>query len=280
MDIVAAGSRKYSSSSQAKNSMSPAQLWISFYTMLRKDVVRMFRIWVQTFLPSVMTSTLYFLVFGTVLGSRIGDMQGVDYMQFVVPGLVMLAIVTSSYANTSFTFFSSKFFARSIDEILVSPTPPWLMIAGYVGGGVVRGVLVGTLVLIVSIFFTGLSLSVHSLAIILSFALLTSLVFALAGLVNGIYAKSIDGINLVPTFVLTPLVYLGGIFYSVTSLPSWWQAITYSNPLFYLVNGFRYGFLGITDVKLMYSVGILLGLIALLVAVNWYLIRKGLGLRQ
>ncbi|TSC63391.1 MAG: antibiotic transport system permease protein [Parcubacteria group bacterium Athens0416_74] len=280
MDIVAAGSRKYSSSSQVKNSMSPAQLWISFYTMLRKDVVRMFRIWVQTFLPSVMTSTLYFLVFGTVLGSRIGDMQGVDYMQFVVPGLVMLAIVTSSYANTSFTFFSSKFFARSIDEILVSPTPPWLMIAGYVGGGVVRGVLVGTLVLIVSIFFTGLSLSVHSLAIILSFALLTSLVFALAGLVNGIYAKSIDGINLVPTFVLTPLVYLGGIFYSVTSLPSWWQAITYSNPLFYLVNGFRYGFLGITDVKLVYSVGILLSLIALLVAVNWYLIRKGLGLRQ
>ncbi|MHB1087000.1 MAG: ABC transporter permease [Minisyncoccota bacterium] len=260
--------------------MSPAQLWISFYTMLRKDVVRMFRIWVQTFLPSVMTSTLYFLVFGTVLGSRIGDMQGVDYMQFVVPGLVMLAIVTSSYANTSFTFFSSKFFARSIDEILVSPTPPWLMIAGYVGGGVVRGVLVGTLVLIVSVFFTGLSLSVHSLAIILSFALLTSLVFALAGLVNGIYAKSIDGINLVPTFVLTPLVYLGGIFYSVTSLPSWWQAITYSNPLFYLVNGFRYGFLGITDVKLVYSVGILLSLIALLVAVNWYLIRKGLGLRQ
>lgn len=260
--------------------MSPTQLWISFYTMLRKDVVRMFRIWVQTFLPSVMTSTLYFLVFGTVLGSRIGEMQGVDYMQFVVPGLVMLAIVTSSYANTSFTFFSSKFFARSIDEILVSPTPPWLMIAGYVGGGVVRGVLVGTLVLIVSVFFTGLSLSVHSLAIILSFALLTSLVFALAGLVNGIYAKSIDGINLVPTFVLTPLVYLGGIFYSVTSLPAWWQAITYSNPLFYLVNGFRYGFLGITDVKLIYSVSILLGLIALLVAINWYLIRKGLGLRQ
>lgn len=280
MGIAVAGSRKYLSSSQAINSMSPAQLWISFYTMLRKDVVRMFRIWVQTFLPSVMTSTLYFLVFGTVLGSRIGEMQGVDYMQFVVPGLVMLAIVTSSYANTSFTFFSSKFFARSIDEILVSPTPPWLMIAGYVGGGVVRGVLVGTLVLIVSVFFTGLSLSVHSLAIILSFALLTSLVFALAGLVNGIYAKSIDGINLVPTFVLTPLVYLGGIFYSVTSLPSWWQAITYSNPLFYLVNGFRYGFLGITDVKLMYSVGILLGLIALLVATNWYLIRKGLGLRQ
>lgn len=254
--------------------------WISFYTMIRKDVVRMFRIWVQTFLPSVVTSVLYFLIFGTVLGSQIGDMQGVDYMTFVVPGLVMLAIVTSSYANTSFTFFSSKFFMRSLDEILVSPTPPWLMIAGFVGGGVVRGVLVGTLVLIVSTFFTGLSLSIYNLLTILSFAILTSLVFALAGLVNGIYAKTIDGINLVPTFVLTPLVYLGGIFYSVTSLPDWWQAITYANPLFYLINGFRYGFLGIADVALTYSVGILFALIAVLVAINWYLIRTGLGLKQ
>src|SRR3989338_2750379 len=202
--------------------MNSYQLWISFYTMLRKDIVRMFRIWVQTFLPSVITSILYFLVFGTVLGSRIGDMQGVDYMTFVVPGLVMLAIVTSAYANTSFMFFSSKFFARSIDEILVSPTPPWLLIGGFVAGGVVRGVLVGTLVFIVSVFFTGLHLAVHNVLIILGFAILTALVFALAGLVNGIYAKSIDGINLVPTFVLTPLVYLGGIFYSVHTLPEWW----------------------------------------------------------
>lgn len=255
-------------------------MWTSFYTMLRKDVVRMFRIWVQTFLPSVITSVLYFLVFGTVLGSQIGQMQGVDYMQFVVPGLVMLAIVTTSYANTSFTFFTSKFFARSIDEILVSPTPPWVMIAGFVGGGVVRGVLVGTIVLLVSIFFTGLSLAIHDLLIILSFAILTSLVFALAGLVNGIYAKTIDGINLVPTFVLTPLVYLGGIFYSVTALPAWWQSITYANPLFYLINGFRYGFLGITDVHLAYSVSILFAMIGALVVVNWYLIRTGLGLKQ
>jgi ABC-2 type transport system permease protein len=255
-------------------------MWTSFYTMVRKDVVRMFRIWVQTFLPSVVTSVLYFLVFGTVLGSRIGEMQGVDYMQFVVAGLVMLAIVTTSYANTSFAFFTSKFFARSIDEILVSPTPPWVMIAGFVGGGVVRGVLVGMLVLIVSVFFTGLHLSIHSVFVILFFALLTSLVFALAGLVNGIYAKTIDGINLVPTFVLTPLVYLGGIFYSVHALPTWWQGITYANPLFYLVNGFRYGFLGITDVPLLYSVTILVGLAGVLVAVNWYFIRTGLGLRQ
>lgn len=256
------------------------RLWISFYTMVRKDVVRMFRIWVQTFLPSVVTSSLYFLIFGTLLGSQIGDMQGVDYMTFVVPGLVMLAIVTTSYANTSFTFFSSKFFARSIDEILVSPTPPWVMIAGFVGGGVVRGVIVGTLVLLVSLFFTGLTLSIHNLLVILFFAVLTCLVFALAGLVNGIYAKSIDGINIVPTFVLTPLVYLGGIFYSIESLPAWWQWATHLNPLFYLVNGFRYGFLGLTDVPLAVSVTVLMGMIGILVAVNWYLIRTGLGLKQ
>ena len=260
--------------------MSPAQKWTSFYTMIRKDVVRMFRIWVQTFLPSVVTSSLYFLVFGTVLGSQIGDMKGVDYMTFVVPGLVMLAIVTTSYANTSFTFFSSKFFMRSIDEILVSPTPPWVMIAGFVGGGVVRGTIVGSLVLLVSVFFTGLTLTIHNLAIILMFAILTSLVFALAGLVNGIYAKSIDGINIVPTFVLTPLVYLGGIFYSIESLPGWWQTITYMNPLFYIINGFRYGFLGITDVAITTSVTILLALVATLVALNWYFIRTGMGLKQ
>lgn len=260
--------------------MTTQQKWTSFYTMIRKDVVRMFRIWVQTFLPSVVTSTLYFLVFGTVLGSQIGQMQGVDYMVFVIPGLVMLAIVTTSYANTSFTFFSSKFFARNIEEILVTPTPPWIMIAGFIGGGVVRGVLTGGLVLLVSIFFTGLELAVHNLLIILGFAILTSLVFALAGLVNGIYAKTIDGINLVPTFVLTPLVYLGGIFYSVQQLPEWWQWITYANPLFYLINGFRYGFLGITDVPIIASLGILTGLIAVLIAINWYFIRTGLGLKQ
>lgn len=260
--------------------MTPQQKWISFYTMIRKDVVRMFRIWVQTFLPSAVTSILYFLVFGTVLGNRIGDMQGVDYMTFVVPGLVMLAVVTTSYANTSFTFFTSKFFARSIDEILVSPTPPWVMIAGFIGGGVIRGVITGMLVLTISLFFTGLSLSIHNLLVILGFGILTALVFSLAGLVNGIYAKTIDGINLVPTFVLTPLVYLGGIFYSVHTLPAWWQTITYINPLFYLINGFRWGFLGITDVSLLLSVSILVMLIIALVFVNWYFIRTGLGLKQ
>ena len=260
--------------------MSPQQLWISFYTMLRKDVVRMFRIWAQTFLPSVVTSVLYFLVFGSLLGSRIGEMQGVDFLEFVVPGLVMLAVVTNAYANTSFMFIQSKFFFRGIDEILVSPTPPWVMIAGFVSGGIIRGVLTGALVLVISLFFTGLSMTIHSALIMLGFGFLTALVFSLAGLVNGIYAKSIDAINIVPTFVLTPLVYLGGIFFSVHILPTWAQPFMYANPLFYLVNGFRYGFLGITDIPLSLALSALIGMIAALVALNWYFIRTGLGLRQ
>lgn len=260
--------------------MSGYQLWISFYTMVRKDVTRLFRIWAQTFLPSVITSSLYFLIFGTVLGSRIGQMQGVSYVAFVVPGLVMLSIVTNAYSNTSFTFFQSKFFMRSIDEILVSPTPPWLMIAGFTAGGVIRGVLVGALVLLISIFFTGLHLAVWNALIILLFAVLTALVFALAGLVNGVYAKTIDGINIVPTFVLQPMVYLGGVFYSIHSLPQAAQYVTYINPIFYLINGFRYGFLGITDIPLALSLGVLSAMIVALVATNWYLIRAGLGLKQ
>jgi ABC-2 type transport system permease protein len=248
--------------------------------MLRKDIVRMFRIWVQTFLPSVITSVLYFVIFGSVLGSRIGSMQGVAYMSFVVPGLVMLAIVTNAYSNTSFTFFQNKFFFRAIDEILVSPTPPWLLIMGFISGGIVRGVLVGTIVLLVSLFFTGLHLAIANIAIIFLFAVLTALVFSLAGLVNAVYAKSMDAINIVPTFVLTPLVYLGGVFYSVHSLPQFAQYFTYVNPIFYLINGFRYGFLGIADIPLWISLAVLTGMIAVLTAINWYLIRTGLGLKQ
>lgn len=260
--------------------MNAYKLWISYYTMLRKDVVRLFRIWVQTFLPSIITSCLYFLVFGTVLGSRIGNIQGVSYMIFVIPGLVMQAVVTNAYANTSFTFFQSKFFARSIEEILVSPTPPWLLIAGYVSGGIIRGVLVGSLVLLISLFFTHLYLPIANLGLIFIFGVLTALVFALAGLVNGIYAKSIDAINIVPTFVLTPLVYLGGVFYSVKSLPGMWQYVTYVNPIFYLINGFRHGFLGQSDVPLITSLSVLLVLIIVLIGINWYLLKKGLGLKQ
>jgi ABC-2 type transport system permease protein len=258
--------------------MTPYQTWISFYTIVRKDVVRIFRIWAQTFLPSVVTSVLYFLIFGSFLGSRIGDVQGVSYISFVVPGLVMLAVVTNSYMNTSFTMFMSKFFARNIDEILVSPTPPWVIVAGYVTGGMIRGISIGILVILVSLFFTHLSV-VH-LGVILLFLVITSLIFSVAGLVNGIYAKSIDGINLVPTFVLTPLVYLGGVFYSTESLSPFWANLTKFDPIFYVINGFRYGFLGIADVPLGLSLGILMAFALFFLAVAWYLIKTGLGLKQ
>lgn len=258
--------------------MTLAELWTSFYTIVRKDVVRMVRIWPQTFLPSVVTSVLYFLIFGSVIGSRIGEFDGQPYIAFIVPGLVMLAVVTNAYSNVAFTFFTGKFFSRNIDEILVSPTPPWLLIAGYVAGGVVRGIGTGLLVILVSLFFT--TLSITNWVVLLLFLVLSSLIFSLAGLVNGIYAKNFDAITIVPTFVLTPLVYLGGVFYSTDVLPAFWASLTFLNPVFYLVNGFRYGLLGISDVSLWTAVGVLFALAAVLAGINWYLIKTGLGLKQ
>lgn len=258
--------------------MTAYEKWISYYTIIRKDVVRILRIWPQTFLPAVVTSTLYFLIFGAFLGSRIGQIQGVSYILFVVPGLVMQSVVMGSYMNTSFTMFSSKFFNRNIDEILVSPTPPWVLIAGFVSSAVLRGVVTGIIILLVALLFT--PLVIHSFAVIVLFLVLTSLIFALAGLVNGVYAKSIDGINIIPTFVLTPLVYLGGVFYSTSTLPGFWSLATKFDPIFYLINGFRYGFLGISDVSVALSFGILAILAVILLGLNWYLIRTGLGLKQ
>ncbi len=251
---------------------------VSFYTILRKGIVRIMRIWPQTLLPSVVTSILYFAVFGSILGSRIGELNGVPYILFVVPGLVMLAVITNSYMDVATTFFVSKFFSRNIDEILVSPTPPSVIIAGFIASGVVRGMLVGTMVLIVSFFFALPSVA-HPFVVLL-FLFLSSLVFALGGLVNGIYAKSFDGVSIVPTFVLTPLVYLGGVFYSIHSLPPVWQTVSLFNPIFYLINGFRYGFLGTSDVSLLTCVLVLLVLMLVLLGINVYFIKKGLGLKQ
>lgn len=258
--------------------MTPYQKWISFYTILRKDMIRILRIWPQTFLPSVVTSALYFLIFGSFLGSKIGEVHGVSYILFVVPGLVLLAVVTNSYANVANVMFMSKFFARNIDEILVSPTPPWVLIAGFVTTGVVRGVSVGLFVLLISLFFT--HLVVYNAFVVVAFLVLTSLIFSLAGLVNGVYATSIDGINIVPTFVLTPLVYLGGVFYSAATLPGAWGTLTKFDPIFYLVNGFRYGFLGVADVSIWFSAALLSSFVLILLAINWYLLKTGLGLRS
>ena len=258
--------------------MTPIEAFISFYTIVRKDVVRILRIWPQTFLPSVITSGLYFLIFGTILGDRIGSFGGVPFIEFVIPGLIMLAVVTNSFSNVAFVVFASKFFARNIDELLVSPTPPWVIVAGFIAGGVVRGVFVGLLVLGVSIPFAGLH--IDNFFIVILFLLLTSTALALGGLLNGIHAQSIDGINIIPTFVLTPLIYLGGVFYSIEILPEFWQPIALANPLFYIVDGFRYGMLGIADTSLWVSIGVLLALAGTLAFFAWNEIRVGLHLKQ
>lgn len=250
--------------------------WISLYTLIEKEIVRIFRIWMQSLLPSVITTSLYFLIFGAFIGQRIGEVEGVSYLEFVVPGLVMMAIITNSFSNVVGSFFGNKF-QRSIEEILVSPTPSWVIVAGYSMGGIVRGLLVGGLVLGLAFLFTGVFYS--NIFAILGFAVFTSILFSLAGLLNGIYAKKFDHIAIVPTFVLTPLTYLGGVFYSIEALPPFWQYISRANPVLYMVNGFRYGFFGNSDVPIVMSVLIVAIVSIVLAILDWILIKRGIGLR-
>ncbi len=249
---------------------------IAYRTIVRKEVTRFMRIWVQTLLPPVITQTLYFVIFGKFIGSRIGEIQGISYMAFIVPGLVMMAVINNAFSNVVSSFFSSKF-QRSIEELLVSPTEEWVIVAGYVTGGVLRGILVGLLVFIVSFIF--IQPTIFNPFIILVFILLTSLVFSLAGLINGIFAKGFDDVSIFPTFVLTPLTYLGGVFYSIQSLPEVWGKVSQLNPILYMVNGFRYGFYGVTDVNIGISIFILLTCAIILVGLNLYLLKKGIGLK-
>jgi len=258
--------------------MNAYGLFIAWYTLVRKEVVRGFRLWAQNFLPAAVTSALYFLIFGEFLGSRIGDIHGVAFVSFVIPGLMMLSAATSTFEHVAFIFFGAKFFNRNINEILVSPTPPWVIIAAFITSGMIRGLLIGSLVLLVSLFFA--PFQIHNIFIAFLFLALGSLVFGLAGLINGVYAKNWDSINIVPVFVLTPLIYLGGIFYSVQALPEFWQKFTLYNPVFYIINGLRYGLLGTADVSLWTSFFVLLLLALVFLGVAWYLIRKGLGLKQ
>ncbi len=245
--------------------------------MVRNEVGRFMRIWSQTLIPPVITTVLYYAIFGSFIGSQIAPIHGFSYMQFIVPGLVMMAVITSSFSNVVGSFYFSKF-QRSIEELLVSPMPFWVLIAGYITGGVVRGLLVGTITLLVSLFFT--HLVINNIFFVLSFILLTAILFSLAGLLNGLYAKNFDGITLFPTFVLTPLTYLGGIFYSIEALPPFWQSMSKLNPILYMINGFRYGFLGFSDVSIVASFGILVVCIVVLLGLNWHLFRKGYGLRS
>ncbi len=257
--------------------MSSKASWISYYTMVRRELVRIIRIWSQTLLPPVVTTTLYFIVFGTFIGSQLQHIHGFTYMQFIVPGLIMMSVITSSYMNTVSTFYFAKW-QRTLDEILVSPTPNWVVIAGFVSGGVLRGLLVGGLVLVVSLFFT--HFAVYNLFVLLTAAILTSVMFALAGLINGIYAKGFDGISIVPTFVLTPLTYLGGIFFSIEQFPPFWRTVASFNPILYIINAFRYGFLGITDVNITLSLTLLFVITLIFLGVVLYLFKKGTGMKN
>lgn len=234
--------------------MNSQETWIAFSTILTKEIRRFIRIWMQTLLPPAITTGLYFVIFGTLIGSRIGEMQGYSYIQFVVPGLVMMSVLTNSYSNVVSSFFSNKF-QHSIEELLVAPVPNWAILAGYVAGGVARGICVGIVVTILSLFFS--KLHVQHWSIMISAVLLTSILFSLLGLLNAIFAKNFDDISIIPTFVLTPLTYLGGVFYSIDLLPPFWNAVSQLNPILYMVNAFRYGMLGISDVNVTASLGMI-----------------------
>lgn len=250
---------------------------IGFYTMVRKEFVRIIRIWSQTLLPPIVTTTLYFIVFGTFIGSQLQQVAGHSYMQFIVPGLVMMSVITSSYMNTVSTFYFSKW-TRTIDELLVSPMPDWVVMLGFVSGGLLRGGIVGILVTCVALFFT--HLTVHSFVVVIVAAILTSILFSFAGLVNGFFAKSFDAISIVPTFVLTPLTYLGGIFYSIDQLPPFFHDLSLLNPILYMVNLFRYGLLGVSDVNPWTAFFVLIGFLVAFVLVTLWLFRRGKGLKN
>ncbi len=251
-------------------------MWVSFYTIVRKELVRMFRIWTQTFLPPVITTVLYFVIFGKFIGSQIAPIGGVTYMQFIVPGLVMMSVIMQSFMNAAFTFYMAKF-QRTLEEVSVSPTPYLIVILGHVSAAVIRGMLSAILILGVALFFTDLTL--HSFFITFIFIFLSSVLFALAGLTNGVFANSFDTVQIFPTFVLTPLTYLGGVFYSLSMLPTIWQQISLFNPIVYMISGFRYGLLGVSDVNVWVSFSILMALVVAMIGINWWIFKTGKGLR-
>jgi len=251
--------------------------WVALGTIVRREVARILRIWGQTLVPPAITMTLYFLIFGGLIGSRVGRMDGISYMDFIVPGLVMMAVIQNSYANISSSFFGAKF-GRHVEELLVSPMPNWVILTGYVAGAVLRGLLVGVIVLLIAMLFT--TVRVPHPFITFSTVLLGATIFSLAGFINAVYAKKFDDVAIVPTFILTPLTYLGGGFYSVKLLPPWAETMTHANPIFYMVNAFRYGLLGVTDVPLWVAYGLMLGFAAALTALALWLLKRGVGLRS
>jgi len=250
---------------------------VALQTIAYKEVRRFLRIWVQTLLPSVITTTLYFLIFGTLIGSRIGQMNGYDYMDFIVPGLILMTVISNAYSNVVSSFYGTKF-QHNIEEMLVAPIPAWVILTGYISGGVLRGLIVGVLVTIVSMFFSDLSIA-NPFMMVLVF-LLTGILFSAAGFINAVYAQSFDDISIVPTFVLTPLVYLGGVFYSIDMLPAFWQKVSMLNPVFYIINVFRYSILGESDISVLSGFAVILGFIVALIFFSLRLLNKGVGIKN
>lgn len=257
--------------------MTLEQQVIAFRTIVVKEMMRFLRIWVQTVLPAAVTMSLYFVIFGNLIGSQLAPIHGLDYVDYIVPGIILMAIINNSYANVVSSFFSAKF-QRHIEEMLVSPMPNYLILLGFVGGGLMRGLVVGITVTIVAGFFT--RLQIHNISIIVLVVVLTSILFALGGFINAIYAKTFDDISIIPTFVLTPLTYLGGIFYSVEMLPGIWQSISYINPILYMINAMRYGMLGVSDINVTTALFIIIGFVMVLYVYCIYLLRKGTGIRN
>ncbi len=257
--------------------MNGRLMWVGYLTIVRKEITRILRIWGQTIVPPAITMSLYFIIFGELIGRRIGEMGGFTYMQYIVPGLVIMSVITNSYGNMVSSFFGAKF-GKHIEELLISPLPNWIILSGYVTGALARGLLVGIVVMGVSLFFTRIEVQ-HPL-IMLSVLLLTAIVFALAGMVNAIFAQKFDDIAIIPTFILAPLTYLGGVFYSIALLPEFWQKVSAFNPILYMVNGFRYGVLGVSDVSLYQSYGVILAAGFILFFTCLYLLNKGIGMRS
>ena len=253
------------------------QFWIAYLTIARREVLRFTRIWVQTIFPPVVMVALYFVIFGNLIGQRIGEMDGMDYIDFLMPGLVMMSIITNSYTNVVSSFYGAKY-SRHIEEMQIAPVPNIVILLGFVTGGMARGLCVGVCVTLVSLLFT--DFSIHSPLVVLLIALLTSCLFSLAGLINAIFANSFDDITIIPTFVLTPLTYLGGIFYSIKLLPEFWQTASLGNPILYMVNSFRYGFRGTSDIDLSTAILVILFFIAALFSICLVLLSRGTGIRE
>ena len=250
---------------------------VALYTLVRKEVVRVARIWIQTIVPPAITMTLYFIIFGNLIGRRIGEMGGFDYMQYIAPGLIMMSVITNSHGNVVSSFFGAKY-GKHIEEMLVSPMSNATIIIGHVAGGVIRGLMVGALVTMIALGFT--SLNVEHPLITISMVLLTSIVFALLGFVNAVFAKKFDDISIIPTFVLTPLTYLGGVFYSISLLPEFWQTVSRANPILYMVNAFRYGILGVSDIGIGFAYLIVSIFVVGLFTLNLVLLNRGIGIRE